>query len=121
MNNYELHQKAQELADTFSPYQLARRLLIVQDEIIQQEVWNQRLDNELQDKALTEDGVLADCYWHCCDMITPYLGDEVGKYTLINSVGQSLEFLIKQWEEKAVLEDKLEDLENKLKRESRNA
>lgn len=34
---------------------------------------NDRLDNELQGKALTDDGALADAYWNCADQITPGL------------------------------------------------
>ena len=68
----------------------------------------ERLDNELQDKALTDDGVLADAYWNCADMITPWLGEKTGPDTLINSVCGSLEFLIEQWREKKTLEQERE-------------
>lgn len=64
----------------------------------------ERLDNELQGKALTDDGVLADAYWDCADKITPWLGEKTGPDTLINSVCGSLAFLIEQWREKQTVE-----------------
>ena len=63
-----------------------------------------RLDSELQEKALTDDGVIADAYWNCADKITPWLGEKTGPDTLINSVCGSLDFLIEQWREKKTLE-----------------
>lgn len=72
--------------------------------IAELEVHVERLDNELQEKALTDDGVLADAYWNCADKITPWLGEKTGPDTLINSVAQSLEFLIEQWREKKIIE-----------------
>lgn len=77
------------------------------DELERLKKENDRLDNELQGKALTDDGVLADAYWNCADQITPWLGEKTGPDTLINSVGGSLEFLIGQWREKKDTERRL--------------
>lgn len=77
------------------------------DELERLKKENERLENELQRKALTDDGVLADAYWNCADKITPWLGEKTGPDTLINSVAGSLEFLIGQWREKKDVERRL--------------
>ena len=83
-------ERTQELLEQYSAIELAEQLAYTEKDI-------ERLDNELQDKALTDDGILADAYWYCVDLIEPYVGDTCGDHTLIRSVTQSLEFLIGEW------------------------
>lgn len=93
---------------------LAVRFHYTLDELERLKTENERLDNELQGKALTDDGVLADAYWNCADKITPWLGEKTGPDTLINSVSGSLEFLIEQWREKKDLERRLAEADTLL-------
>lgn len=106
MNNFDMMRKATLLADSESAYQLAKRVVELEQEI-------ERLDSELQEKALTDDGVLADAYWHCVDLIEPHCDGNgcVSSTSLIRSVTGSLEFLIEQWKEKRELEYRLESLD----------
>ena len=64
----------------------------------------ERLECELYSKCRNDGSVMADAYRKCADMITPWLGEENGTDTLVNSVSRSLEFLIQQWREKKTLE-----------------
>lgn len=58
---------------------------------------NDRLNNELQNKAPSDEGTAADAYFHCAGLIDPWLGDQCGPDTLSNSVCDSVGFLIAQW------------------------
>lgn len=56
-----------------------------------------RLNNELQNRAPSDEGTTADAYFYCTDLIDPWLGEKCGPDTLINSVCESLQFLIENW------------------------
>ncbi|UTD55907.1 hypothetical protein [Halomonas sp. MS1] len=102
--HYWRHANAMTAEGLHSKSDIAAELAYRDACIAELEAHVERLDNELQEKALTDDGVLADAYWNCADKITPWLGEKTGPDTLINSVAQSLEFLIEQWREKKIIE-----------------
>lgn len=102
--HYWRHANAMTAEGLHSKSDIAAELAYRDARIAELEAHVERLDNELQEKALTDEGVLADAYWNCADKITPWLGEKTGPDTLINSVAQSLEFLIEQWREKKIIE-----------------